>query len=720
MNMKKYSNIMGKVKKAQYLTKSFLATLQQEGIVTTIRRLYYFIRFGKGVISKKDYVRHIKEYAKKPTMVNEVLDCIDQSQCSGAAQVNGVIDIIIPVYNGFEYLEPLFESLFKGTLKDAFRLIIVDDFSSDERVFPFLEKIRKENDCENTLLFRNRENIGFVQTVNMAVKKTKNHFVVLNTDTEVPKGWLNRLMQPIVKSNKIASTTPFTNAGTIFSFPHFLKDNEILEKLSVNEIDAYFQKIRYRKEIEVPTGMGFCMGFNKHVVDIVGMFDEKIFSKGYGEENDWCQRAMKAGYKNIVVPNLFVYHKHGGSFPSEEKKKLIKENLKKLNEKHPGYDKQVQKFIKKDPLKKLRELLVFLITANRGSKPVLIFDHELGGGANDYRKNLVQNMVSQEKKVLVLSYNLKDKSYYLRYFYKEYQVFYRADHFEEVVRFLEYIPISQIILSQIVSFEDPMYVLEYVTQLKKKQACLVKFLVHDYFCICPSYNLLNQDQKYCSIPRMEVCRKCLQTNKGQFRLYIKEKNIDLWRRKWEEFLKKTDEIICFSQSSRNIILKAYPNVRKDVIQVVPHVVDYINEKIVGINNSNIVHIGILGGINLAKGSKIIEEMAWIIDKEKINAKIIIIGPFTEKNASKNIFVHGKYDQREIVDLVKKYKIDIFFIPSIWPETFSYTTEEIMQMNMPLAVFDLGAPAERVKNYEKGKVLSEMDAKKALKEILEHS
>lgn len=63
-------------------------------------------------------------------------------------------------------------------------------------------------------------------------------------------------------------------------------------------------------------------------------------------------------------------------------------------------------------------------------------------------------------------------------------------------------------------------------------------------------------------------------------------------------------------------------------------------------------------------------------------------------------------------------IDLFFIPSIWPETFSYTTSEIMSMHMPVAVFPIGAPVERVKYYEKGLVLKETDAKSALKELQE--
>ena len=56
----------------------------------------------------------------------------------------------------------------------------------------------------------------------------------------------------------------------------------------------------------------------------------------------------------------------------------------------------------------------------------------------------------------------------------------------------------------------------------------------------------------------------------------------------------------------------------------------------------------------------------------------------------------------------QYDIDAFLIPSIWPETFSYTTSEIMSMDMPIAVFNLGAPVERVQEYSKGLILGDPD------------
>jgi GT2 family glycosyltransferase/glycosyltransferase involved in cell wall biosynthesis len=707
-------------KKISYLAMSFFNTLRHEGYKKTMKRFYYFSRYGKGVASKDDYESFRDAQKERPVQMGVIKEFFDSQNNKTIKQENIMIDIIIPVYNGFEYLGALFDSIIANTTYSSYNLIIVDDASPDDKIWSFLQKFKKENSNINIKLIQNEKNLGFVQTVNKAVSLSQNHFVLLNTDTEVPDGWLERLMQPILKSNKVASTTPMTNAGTIFSFPYFLEDNEIFGDLSVDIIDSYFKQVNIAQEIVVPTGMGFCMGFNKDIVAEIGMFDAETFGKGYGEENDWCQRAILAGYKNICVPNLFVYHKHGGSFPSVEKEKLIATNLSKLNDKHPTYDAQVQEYIKDDPLKEMRDFLIMMISANEivSKEPVLFFDHELGGGANVYTDKFVKEKIEIGESVVVFSYSLAKQLFYVRYFFAEYEIAYEMEEKEELIWLLDKFAIGQIILSQIVSYEKPLNLLSFILDIKENNNSKLIFLVHDYFCVCPSYNLLNQNGEYCGIPQdITICERCLSVNKGQFKLYVKNTDIIQWRKEWFNFLIQTDEIICFSNSSKEIVLRAYPELDNEKIVIKQHKVDYI-ERLANIEKKQdkTKVIGVLGGINFVKGSKIVLEMVQIIEQENLDMHIVIIGDFSEKIVSDVLTVHGKYQQNEIVDLVEKYKIDIFIIPSIWPETFSYTTEEIMQMNMPLVVFDMGAPAERVKKYDKGIIVTEASAVSVINSI----
>ena len=57
-----------------------------------------------------------------------------------------------------------------------------------------------------------------------------------------------------------------------------------------------------------------------------------------------------------------------------------------------------------------------------------------------------------------------------------------------------------------------------------------------------------------------------------------------------------------------------------------------------------------------------------------------------------------------MDLVGRSGANVFLFPSIWPETFSYVAEELMQLHVPLMCFNLGAPAERVGRYDRGRVI----------------
>jgi len=111
--------------------------------------------------------------------------------------------------------------------------------------------------------------------------------------------------------------------------------------------------------------------------------------------------------------------------------------------------------------------------------------------------------------------------------------------------------------------------------------------------------------------------------------------------------------------------------------------------------------------------RVIISLINIIKKKQLkNLHLIIIGEFfdTEVDIKKynEVIITGKYQKADLMDLMRKYEIDLVFIPSIVPETFSYTTEETMKMNLPIAVFNIGAPAERVINYPKGILLDKID------------
>ena len=84
----------------------------------------------------------------------------------------------------------------------------------------------------------------------------------------------------------------------------------------------------------------------------------------------------------------------------------------------------------------------------------------------------------------------------------------------------------------------------------------------------------------------------------------------------------------------------------------------------------------------------------------------------------NVIVHGEYELSELPGLLERYGVNIGFISSIWPETFSYVTQELMMLDLPLVCFDIGAPRDRIGKWKKGRIIPEMTPESAWATISE--
>lgn len=616
--------------------------------------------------------------------------------------LQNVVDIIVPVYDGFDYLAPLFRSIAQNT-RSPHRLIVVDDASPDRRVRYYLEKLVREH--PNLTLLRNDTNLGFVATVNRAATHAAGDFVLLNTDVEVPPYWLERLMAPMQADRKIASITPFSNAATICSFPEMNVDNPPFAGLDVQRIDRWFQRVRTDVPlIDLPTGVGFCMGVNGDVWRSIGEFDELTFERGYGEENDWCLRAKAAGYRNVITPNLFIHHKHGGSFSSAERDGLRAKNLRKVQARHPNYQRDVHTFIRDDPLVPFRELMTMLIACAEADRPpLLVIDHELGGGANLYRKRLVEGRLAADQPVLLLTARRGASMFReplgLRCMYRKYSASFELKEIAELeALFGQDIPLAEIFYNNAVTFEHPSAVLQTLRKIRLLTGARLSIAIHDFYALCPSYNLLHADGAYCGLPEIDACRTCLPRNR--YAANPERTSIESWRKNWGALLEHADRIVCFSEDSRKHVAKAYPQ-HAARIEVCPHTHDVQFARLPRVNRGGPLHVGIVGAIGYAKGAKVVADLARFLLKTDPQARLTVIGTLENAPRLKNLTVTGAYKPAELPDLLERLGINVCFLPSIWPETFSYVTAELMALDIPIAYFGLGAPAERLRVYAKG-------------------
>jgi GT2 family glycosyltransferase len=258
--------------------------------------------------------------------------------------------IIVPVHNALEETRRCLDALVLHGASES-SVLVIDDASTEPGVEALLEHLPPE-----WVHVRNENNLGFVATVNLGMALAgQDDVILLNSDTMVTSGWLTAIKACAASDSQIASITPLTNNGEIASIPGFCQANpwpEDAERWARACLES--GPVTYP---EVPTGVGFCMYLRRNCLDQIGLFDEQAFGRGYGEENDWCMRAIKAGWRHVLCDQAYVAHQGNASFgplglgPGGQAMEV-------LLARHPDYLERVQAFIQADPMAARREAIV--------------------------------------------------------------------------------------------------------------------------------------------------------------------------------------------------------------------------------------------------------------------------------------------------------------------------------------------------------------------------
>lgn len=647
--------------------------------------------------------------------IDDYLDIIESADITSVHTViDTTVDIILPVYNGLNYLEILLPQIFQySDLK--FKIYITNDASPDPRISTFLTEIKNKYP-ENVEIDTNKTNLGFTKTVNSLFQKCTNDYIVLlNSDTEVNENWLSRLLFPFIKDEKIATITPMSNCATICSFPN-IGDNDLLEKLSPSELNKRLLKLPSYVE-EIPTGVGFCMAIKRKTLLETGFFDDKNFPRGYGEEVDLCFRFQKIGYKNILNGSLFVYHKHGGSFSSVEKKKLQAVNQKKIEELHPEFTSKLTSYFESNTFC-LHKFIYLLSILKSDATPVcLFFDHDLGGGTNVYTRNYQLskpeityiNITFPNPNInpnALLLARIKYSNLYFQFTLESPSVLFK------IFDLANFSP-NDLILNNLVSYSNLFQLLTDVENYKRNNPALtIKVLGHDFYPICPNFLLFNKTE-FCNIPEdANTCRSCIANLTETIEPVLISNDFTThqkWRGKWGSLLQLCDEVTVFSESTKNLYVRVWPKI-SDKIVIKPHQLIGFTKKAKSKKN-----ICVLGNIHsIAKGAAIVKDLAIELEKNNPgNYNLISIGAIAPQYDSQNINKTGAYTIDNLYEKLIEHRIDLIFIPSVCSETFSFTTREAIESNIPTACFQLGGQYDQIKNYSKGIVIKHISAKAIL-------
>lgn len=615
-----------------------------------------------------------------------------------------VIDIIIPVYQGYEETIACIDSVSNAKNNISCEIIVINDLSPDGRLTYKLQALAKE---KTFTLLENQINLGFVATVNIGLGLHKGRdVVILNSDTEVYDYWLDRMQNTAQKNNNIATVTPFSNNATICSFPGFNQDNPLNQTFSLKQLNQWFAELNNQKSVDLPTAVGFCMLIKREVLESIGYLDEKTWQKGYGEENDFCLRSSTFGWRHVLAADVFVQH-HGSVSFADDKQFWLETNLPKLNQLYPDYSATVQRFILQDPVAQYRNTVIKKMLHQQSDNHILFIMHDLGGGAKTHAVHMTGLLEEQGHAVLELiasetQWELKDSTGQLcmKYRYPE--------DYKQLESDLKELGVWRIHFHQLIGFPECIW------QLAESLSCAYDFTAHDFLPICPRITMIDESGRYCGQSQFDTdkCQRCIQLNglpqlEGFDNLWREyNQSVNHWREEFEQKLIAADNVFCPSQSTAKIYKSHYALKN---IQVKEHPEAIFNIQKPKLDSQNkMVNVAVIGAIGEHKGSHLVLSCAKHALKEGLSLHFVIIG-FTDINDSfnqlDNVTITGEYENSEQLQKhIQTYECQIALFLSIWPETFCYTLTEALQNNLYPVALNYGAIAERIKKLKFGTLL----------------
>lgn len=593
-----------------------------------------------------------------------------------------IIDVIIPIYKGLDETQACIKSVLHSANQANFELILINDCSPEPELTEWLRAIKE---LPRVRLIENLENLGFVATVNKGMALSENDVLLLNSDTEVADGWLDRIYQTAQQDQTIGTVTPFSNNATICSYPKFCEDNELPRGWSFQALDQLFADTLSLDAIDIPSAVGFCMFIKRECLKQVGLFNVEAFGKGYGEENDFSRRAVQAGWRNVLAANVFVWHKGNVSFGDSHNDRKA-EALRKLDKMYPDYHSVVHEHIQLDPAKDWRYAIDLARWKLESMPHVLFVSHNGGGGTETHTRELA-NALESNMRVFMLKPDEGGHLMLEAYNQGEaMRLWFDYQNLQGLTNILKLLDISLIHFHHLLGFK--LEVLSVLMGLNVRKV----FTAHDYYSFCPQITMTQNEREYCQEKGIQQCQTCLQSTAG-----LKKVNIVQWREGYQDFLSSMDLVICPSQYVKNKIDSYFPNVKTEFLSH-PDTNMLPIEQVCSPSLQPLekLRIAVVGAISPAKGADRLLSVAKLAYKLGLEVEFKVFG-FLYKPVSntQNLSITGAYDNQDLPEMLQVWQPHLVWFPGDFPETHCYTLSTVLSVGIPVLSNDLGAVAERI-------------------------
>jgi glycosyltransferase involved in cell wall biosynthesis len=218
--------------------------------------------------------------------------------------------------------------------------------------------------------------------------------------------------------------------------------------------------------------------------------------------------------------------------------------------------------------------------------------------------------------------------------------------------------------------------------------------IHDYAWICPRVTLVDGSGRYCGEPAVAVCQACVRRNGSNLGEVI---SVPALRARSAAWLRGARRVLAPSADAAARLRRYFEDLE---VQVQPHAAPVAPAAPPPrLSKDAVVRVALIGAIGEHKGYRVLLNCARDARARRLPLEFVVIG-YTENDApllaTGKVFITGRYTDAEAPHLLRREQPNIAWLPSVWPETWCYTLDHALAAGLPVAAFDLGAIAERLR------------------------
>jgi GT2 family glycosyltransferase/glycosyltransferase involved in cell wall biosynthesis len=622
-------------------------------------------------------------------------------------KLGDLVTIVIPVHGALSETLRCLDAV-AATAAGHASVLVIDDASPDPAVGPSLADACRRHGFE---LRTNPANLGFVATCNLAFDSIpEGHVVILNSDTEPQPGWLDAMLR--VVGSDIASVTPLSNNASIYSVPELGAD-PYSDDFSAADLARVSTGVDLRTEaLEIPVGVGFCMLMTRWALHGVGGFDP-VYGMGYGEEDDWCMRARRKGYRHVLALRAFVSHVGGVSMSAAGvlAKGLGEHpgNARILRSRFPEHRDLVTEFIAAPQIHRLRDAVTAATLDALAQRRTHLMHWLHGdpwspnaGGTERSVFGLIRALEREYATTVVFpegrdrltiathANGLTTRRQVMVSHLRAAPAVKQADLWRRLAD-----EVLELTGAEVLHLHHGHQTHPAVALAAVERGVPTVVSLHDFNFVCPRNHLLDRWNTYCAIPDdPRICDSCLAS------VSFGSPSISEWRDVTSTVLRNARRVIVPDLSVLQLVSKAIGTPDPDRIAIIPPYSAAPSrvppDEVGRVPNRRVLIPGRVEARH--KGGTIISDLLLRLTTRGLEVHSVGTDDLPEQDG---LVIHGTYASENFPKILSEIDADLAILPSVVPETFSLTVSELWNAGLPVIAPDLGAVGRRIRSTGAG-------------------